>query len=268
MIAICVDDEPLVLQLTLSLFRDLKQFDQVEGFGGSLEALDWLEKNKPDLAMLDIDMPNMNGITLAGKITEMYPDTAIIFLTGYAQYAVEAFALHASGYLLKPISRERLAEEVEYALSRRYYRPDSRVLIRTFGNFDVFVDGKSVSFTRSKSKELLAYLVDRQGSSISRTEAFSVLWENSLYDRSMQKQLDVIIRSLRTTLQEYGIENIIEMKGGNMRIVPEQIDCDLYRFLSGDTDAVNEYRGEYMSSYSWASLTEGYLDRQLLGDEE
>ena len=45
MIAICVDDEPLVLQLTLSLFRDLKQFDQVEGFGGSLEALDWLEKN-------------------------------------------------------------------------------------------------------------------------------------------------------------------------------------------------------------------------------
>ena len=84
MIAICVDDEPLVLQLTLSLFRDLKQFDQVEGFGGSLEALDWLEKNKPDLAMLDIDMPNMNGITLAGKIKEMYPDTAIIFLTGYA----------------------------------------------------------------------------------------------------------------------------------------------------------------------------------------
>ena len=148
---------------------------------------------------------------------------------------------------------------MEYALSRRYYRPDSRVLIRTFGNFDVFVDGKSVSFTRSKSKELLAYLVDRQGSSISRTEAFSVLWENSLYDRSMQKQLDVIIRSLRTTLQEYGIENIIEMKGGNMRIVPEQIDCDLYRYLQKDRTAIESFRGEYMSSYAWGRITEGYL---------
>lgn len=44
-----------------------------------------------------------------------------------------------------------------------------------------------------------------------------------------------------------------------MRVVPEKIDCDLYRFLSGDTDAVNSYRGEYMNAYTRANMTEAFL---------
>ena len=152
---------------------------------------------------------------------------------------------------------------MEYALSGRRVQRSSHIQVRTFGNFDVFVDGKAVTFNRSKAKELLAYLVDRRGSSVSRTEAFAVLWEDSIYDRSMQKQLDVVIRSLRSTLQEYGIGEILEMKSGNMRTVPELLDCDLYRFFAGDAEAINEYRGEYMSADSWASLTEANVDRHL-----
>lgn len=261
--AICVDDEPLVLQLTASLCRDLPQIDEVESFAGPQEALDWLKENSADLAMLDIDMPGMNGIMLAAKIKEMHPDIAIIFLTGYSQYAVDAFALHASGYLMKPISREKLSAEVDYAISGRHTPRISHVTVQTFGYFDIFVDGRLVNFTRSKAKELLAYLVDRQGSSATRSECFSVLWEDEPYDRSKQKQLDVIIRSLRSTLQEYGIGAILEQQGGTMRINPDLIDCDLYRFFEGDAGAVNDYRGEYMSAYSWASLTEAYLDRQI-----
>ena len=113
MTAICVDDEPLVLQLTLSLFRDLPGFQEVEGFAGPLEALDWLENHTPDIALLDIDMPGMNGLELARRIRDMHPDTAVIFLTGYSEYALDAFQLHASGYLMKPINREKLASEVE-----------------------------------------------------------------------------------------------------------------------------------------------------------
>ena len=55
--AICVDDEPLVLQLTASLCRDLPQIDEVESFAGSREALEWLAEHQTDLALLDIDMP-------------------------------------------------------------------------------------------------------------------------------------------------------------------------------------------------------------------
>ena len=262
MTAICVDDEPLVLQLTISLFRDLPQFDCVEGFAGAQEALEWMETHTPDIALLDIDMPVMNGLELASRIRVLHPNTAIIFVTGYAEYAVDAFAIHASGYLLKPINREKLVEEVTYALSRRNHTAEAaHVFIKTFGNFDVFVDGSPVSFKRSKSKELLAYLVDKHGGNVSRPEAFSVLWEDSLYDRAMQKQMDVVVRSLRNTLEEAEISEIFEIKSGWMRIVPEHMESDLYRFLDGDADTMNEYRGEYMSAYSWASQTEGYLDR-------
>ena len=123
-----------------------------------------------------------------------------------------------------------------------------------------------MSFARAKSKELLAYLVDRQGSSVTRAEAFSALWEDGFYDRSMQKQLDVILRSLRSTLEEAGVADVLEVQRGSVRVRPELISCDLYRFLAGDVDAVNAYRGEYMSSYAWAELTEAYIERRLQND--
>ena len=263
MTAICVDDEPLVLQLTLSLFRDLPGFQEVEGFAGPLEALDWLENHTPDIALLDIDMPGMNGLELARRIRDMHPDTAIIFLTGYSEYALDAFQLHASGYLMKPINREKLASEVEYALSGRNRGKASNVFAKTFGNFDLLVDGRPLVFKRSKSKELLAYLVDRHGGNVSRPEAFAVLWEDTFYDRAMQKQMDVVIRSLRSTLEEAGVGEIFEIQSGWMRILPERMDSDLFRFLDGNRETIQEYRGEYMSAYSWASQTEAYLDRIL-----
>ncbi len=229
MTAICVDDEPLVLQLTLSLFRDLPGFQEVEGFAGPLEALDWLENHTPDIALLDIDMPGMNGLELARRIRDMHPDTAVIFLTGYSEYALDAFQLHASGYLMKPINREKLASEVEYALSGRNRGKASNVFAKTFGNFDLLVDGRPLVFKRSKSKELLAYLVDRHGGNVSRPEAFAVLWEDTFYDRAMQKQMDVVIRSLRSTLEEAGVGEIFEIQSGWMRILPERMDSDLFR---------------------------------------
>ena len=121
------------------------------------------------------------------------------------------------------------------------------------------MDERPVSFKLAKAKEILAYLVDKQGSGVTRSELFAAVWEDSLYDRRMQKQLDVYIRSLRETLQEYGIPEIMEMEKGVLRVKPETFICDAYLFYSGDSDTINAYRGEYMSSYSWASMTEAIL---------
>lgn len=265
---ICVDDEDLVLRLTGSLCRDIAgPGSEVEEFLFTQDVLDWFDAgNTADIALLDIDMPDMNGLTLAARIKEKSPDTSIIFLTGYSQFAVDAFAMHASGYLLKPVNKERLAEEILYAGSSRPAHAEEEtphIAAVTFGNFDLLVDGRPLSFARAKSKELLAYIIDRQGSTVTRAEAFAALWEDGFYDRSMQKQLDVILRSLRSTLDEAGIGEILEVQRGAVRIRPELISCDLYRFLAGDIDAVNAYRGEYMSSYAWAELTEGYIERKI-----
>ena len=261
MIILCVDSDIQALKHTVSLCREMPGCSETAGFTRAEEAAKWLKENTADVAVLETVTADMDGMTLAARIRKRYPDTRIIFATGDARYAVDAFALHVSGYLMKPVSAERLHAEIAYALSVRHSGNTAHISVQTFGNFDISVNGKPVIFARSKAKELLAYLVDRQGSSVARAEVFTVLWEEGVYDRPRQKQLDVIIRSLRTTLQEHGIGEILDIRSGFLRICPDTFDCDLYRFFEGDTAAVNAYRGEYMSSYSWASLTEAYMDR-------
>ena len=263
MTIVCIDDEKLVLDLTISLYRELPMKPEVKGFQKANDALSWLRDNTADITLTDINMPDMNGLVLAAKIKTLRPDMKIIFLTGYSEFAVDAFALHASGYIMKPVGKERLLSEIEYAMSddKRTKTP-VHIEVRTFGEFDLTVDGETVDFPRAKAKELLAYLIDRQGHSVSRANISAVLFEDKLYDRSMQKQLDVIIRSLRETLRKYGAEDIFELSRGNLRIRPEKINCDMYRFLNGDIEAINSYRGEYMNSYSWAALTEAFIDQE------
>ncbi|MBR0514083.1 MAG: response regulator [Clostridia bacterium] len=260
--AICVDDESLLTDYLVSMCRDLPPLTDAVGFTRAKDALHWLKENDADLALLDIDMPDMNGIVLAAEIKKLYPEMVIIFLTGFSEYAVDAFGLHVAGYLLKPITKDRLAKEIEYALSGKQKDPPAHIRVQTFGSFDLFVDGKMVTFKQAKCKELLAYLIDRQGGSVTRAEAFSILWEDRLYDRPMQKQFDVIIRSLRDTLEENGIGEILEIRKGALRVKPEEISCDAWRFFSGDINAINAYRGEYMSAYSWGSYTESFMNRK------
>ncbi len=261
---LCVDDEKLILDDTVSKCREMPQIREVEGFTRPAEALAWLEQNAVDLVLLDIDMPGMNGLEMAATIKEKWPEISICFLTGYSKYAVDAFSVRATGYLLKPVSKKRLEEEVSYALSEKK-RLTGHIVVQTFGNFDLWVDGKLVGFRMAKCKEILAYLIDKHGTSVTRAEISAMLWEDRLYNRKLQKQLDVYIRSLRETLRDYSIEEIFEMQKGSLRIRPEQITCDAYLFFDGDSEIVNSYRGEYMSAYSWASMTESLMYWKVMG---
>ncbi len=257
--AICVDDERLLLERTVSLCRELPGMEEVAGFTHPREALEWVSAHPVDLALLDVEMPGMTGIELAAAIKERQPGTAIIFVTAYPKYAVDAFAVRASGYLLKPVTREALEADVAHALSDRCKPLEGHVTVRTFGGFDVLADGRVVDFRPAKCKEILAYLVDRQGAKVTKAELFTALGEDRAYDRGMQKQLDNCVRSLRNTLREYGIGEILEAGRGTLRVRPECMVCDLYRFLEGDADAVQSYRGEYMVAWPWASMTESLL---------
>ena len=257
--AVCVDDEAQVLKHIVSSCRMIHLLDNVRGFTNTAAALNWIAEHPVDLALLDIDMPGMSGLQLAEKIRDISSHTSIIFITAFSEYALDAFDVHPSGYLLKPFDQQKLVKEVEWALSIQTSKETSHIIVKTFGHFEIMVNGKTLNFRRSKSKELLAYLVDRRGSGISRQDAFSALWENRPYDIRMQKQMDVVIRSLRDTLQQYGIGHLFELKNRNLRILPELIDCDFYHFLDGETESIHSFFGEYMSQYTWASNTEAWL---------
>ena len=264
---ICVDDEPQVLRYNVSLCREMPRITETRGFNDPEEALVWLETHAPDIALLDIGMPGTDGLTLARTIRDRHPGTAIIFLTSHPEYAAEAWEIHASGYLLKPLTKERLTDELSYAAE--WIRKNSKgdlvphIGVQTFGNFDLLVDGRPVTFARSKAKELFAFLVDRKGILVSRAEIFRELWEDEEYTRPNQKKLDVIIRSLRSTLNENGIGEILQAERGMLRILPQTLECDVYRLLAGDEQYEQKYQGEYMSLYSWARLTEGHIDSEL-----
>ena len=166
---ICVDDEPLAVEYTLKQCGQLPEIDRTEGFTDAESALTYLREHSADIALLDINMPDINGITLAAQIKQLHPQMAILFLTAYKQYAFDAYAVHPAGYLLKPVSLEKLAEEVAYIHGARHSAALSHIHVKTFGYFDVYVGDKPISFRLAKSKEILAYLVDKQGNGVFMT---------------------------------------------------------------------------------------------------
>ena len=189
---VCVDDEPLVLDDVMSVCKDLSTDISVNGFTDAYEALEWIRSNPADIALLDIDMPQMNGITLAAQIKKIKPDMVILFLTAYKEFAFDAFQVHPNGYLLKPLEPEVLKKEIDYAVSAYPQTFVPHIEAHTFGNFDLLVDGVTVQLKRSKSKEMLAYLIDRRGMSVSRKEIAAVLFEDAPCGLSRQKYLDAI----------------------------------------------------------------------------
>ena len=106
---LAVDDEPLMLwQLTENLKRIFEKPEyRVSGFDEVDDVMEWLdaqEKGSIAYAFLDIKLRGMSGIELAKDIRERSPETKVIFCTAYSDYAMEAFSVHAVGYLLKPVS--------------------------------------------------------------------------------------------------------------------------------------------------------------------
>lgn len=257
---LCVDNDERAMKHTLALCGEHPAVDCANGFTDARSALEWTETNRVELALLDIGLPDMNGIELAAELRKSVAPLAIVFLAKDAAHALEAYRARPQNYLLKPLDRKTLNEEISFYLLHRPARELSHIEVQTFGNFEITVDGSAVAFKRARAKELLALLVDKQGAGVPREQAFVDMWEDREYDRKAQKYFDVILRSLRQTLRQYGISEIMEVKAGYMRIRPELLSCDRYRFTMGDSDAINAYQGIYMYGYSWASWNGGFLD--------
>lgn len=162
-------------------------------------ALDYAGGHPCDTAFLDVEMAGMSGMALAERLRRMKPDVNIIFVTGHGSYRDGAFGLHASGYLMKPVTARKVREELK---DLRYpVAPARRVRIRTFGNFEVYLDGKPLMFRYSRTRELLAYLVDRQGALCAVGEVAGVLFEDG---EPHDVHLRRLCRDLTATLEAAG----------------------------------------------------------------
>lgn len=143
--------------------------------------------------------------------------------------------------------------------------PENRtVSIRTFGYFDVFVGDTPIAFRNKKSKELFALLVDRKGGYVTSEEAISFLWEDEPANTLTLSRYRKVALRLKSTLEEYGISDIVEAVDGKRRIVMDKVECDLYNYLSGKEEYSQLFKGSYLTNYSWGETTLG----ELMNDEK
>lgn len=112
--SIIVDDESGAVEILSSYVKRTSELELIGSFRDSIEALTFLAGNEVDLVLLDIDMPNLDGMKLSELIRDK--DIQIIFCTAYSEYAVESYEKEAVDYLLKPISYERFLKAVNKAL--------------------------------------------------------------------------------------------------------------------------------------------------------
>ena len=253
MIAIAVDDEILMLGALVKAINASPDIAEVSKFSNCDEALAFVKNNAVDVAFLDINMRGMGGLALAEKICGVCPDCKIVFCTGYEEYAIPAFKLHASGYLMKPVSAKDVQVEIDNIKGIR--QREKPLTVKCFGNFEVYAKGEKLTFKRSKTKELFAFLVDRNGAGVTVAEIGVALWEND-EEQKNQNYIHQLFRDLRQTLRAIGMEDIFERNNYLYSINPEKIDCDYYSYLKTGKP---EFIGEYMSQYSWAEGTCGLL---------
>ena len=263
---IAVDDEQIILDDFVEMLKGMGEVSTVQGFTNCEKALKYISENEVDVAFLDIHMRGMDGITLAKKAKIIRPSLNIIFLTAYPEYSLDAMKIHASGYLVKPAIEEDVRKELRDLRVPPMHEGGSRLKVNCFGNFEVYIDTYPCPFKYIKTKELFAYLVDRRGAFCSNGEILATLWEDKEVTISLENYLRNLISDLRQVLKENKLEDVINKKKGMIRIVPELIECDYYRWIEGDPVAINAFGGEYMSQYSWAEATLAGIENRNIQD--
>ena len=244
------DDEILARNaLELALHTIAPDCEVVQASGGR-EALRLCGERSVDVAFLDVEMPGLDGLALAGELRRLYPEMNIILVTGHTRYALEAHRLYVSGYLVKPVTERDLREALRNLRHpARKTSPDPLLKVRCFGKFEVFHQGEPVHFRRRKSKELLAYLVSLRGASATTKEICEALWNtrNGEDNRTYFRQ---VASDLRSTLRACGAEEVLLHHYNNYAVDAEKLDCDYYQ--AADRDDGKPLPDDFMTQYHWA----------------
>ncbi len=261
---IYVDDEKLAIDNFRLTTADFSEIGQLHTFQNGEEALKFADENIVDVAFLDMEMPGIHGLELAKKLKQSDPNIRIVFVTAFSQYALDAWGVDATGYLLKPYT----ARDIRKELAKCAYRPlpSHEVVIQTIPSFSITVNDQPLRISSAKEREMLALLVDRGARGFTAGEGIACLWPDRANDSGTQSLLRMTYKRLLATLDTAGISNILATRDNRRFLQTDAVECDLYRIRDGDKQAARKYNGSYLQEYDWAEERNAQLHWMLVGN--
>ncbi|MFB0843138.1 response regulator [Paenibacillus oleatilyticus] len=275
--AILVDDEHLALiGLKKAIEREANEVEIVATYSDSTEVIAGVLAHRPAVVFLDIHMPDINGLNLGKQIQATVPGTEIVFVTGYDQYAVQAFELYALDYIMKPLQKERLRQTILRIKEKLAIRGTRKTQDATSPMICCFnqlqfklpgIDAQSVKWRTSKAQELFAYLLHHRDRTINRSVLLELLWPE-LEEAKAAQHLYTTIYHVRQTLKNSSMDTVSINSGnleagykldlGEARVDTEEWECAMRQLGvldAGTVDAyehvLNLYKGDYLGKYDY-----------------
>ena len=276
--ALLIDDERPALRELEYLLRGAGDIDVAGMYTDPRKGIEAVAELKPQAVFLDICMPQLSGMDAASMILDQCPETHIVFVTAYDQYAVEAFELYALDYILKPITEERLQKTLKRLQEKteRGAPPERRLAIKCLGRFQMgWVGGEPIKWRSGKTEELFAFLLHNRGKIVSRDEIIEAVWPETVPERAAH-QLHSAVYYIRKTLESYGIKREQVRINSGYRLELGDAEVDIMRFQElceniKDSRRISDidllpYSGHYFegSDWLWAQAERERLSRDFV----
>lgn len=272
-----VDDERLALVRLEKMLGEFHDCHVIGSFSKSDLAIHHIGEAKPDAVFLDIHMPGLNGLRATERIRSVSPDTKIIYVTAYEEYAIEAFELDATDYLMKPLRRERLSRTIQ-RLRGRVARhelespKEEELLYHCLGAMQIRKPNGELEFLKwrtTKAKELFAYLLYHRGKVISKNVLLELFWPE-LDEQKGLANLQTSINRIRSVWKNTVGEGYISIRysqygyvleSKQLRIDAQEWEQELRRLNSVSIEHAPEhqrlldlYRANFYDedNYAWA----------------
>ena len=212
------DSEKLIfLEKTL---REASPNEEIAVFRDAGKLLQAMRSSSPDTAFLRVETEPLNGLVLGQVLSAMFPRLNLIFLAETDKYTTEALRLRASGYLKEPITAEAVQEE----LRKLRYEPQRDTRIKVLGNQEILAGEHPLNFKYSKTRELMNYLLVRNGAGCTTEDIENYLWEET--GKKHKSYLQNILADLSSSLKAAGCEGVLIRRRGqvgiNMNVVRKE----------------------------------------------
>lgn len=254
--AFIIDDEINAITTLNDLLDDYPSIEVIGKYTDPYVALNDIKNLNPDIIFLDVEMNPHNGLEMGHLYSEINSSLEIVFVTAHAEYAIDAFDINATDYLLKPVTKRRLQKTMT-RLENVSIKPRAKansIHIKSFRQFFLYDENDTpVRWRTAKAKELFIFLWINHKDFISKDTLVEALYPDKYYDRAITL-FYTLVYQLRKLLYELGIEKPVLLQNGNYKLNYE-FNSDLKRlheiYLEKDfaEPVVNEIIGIYTGAF-------------------